>query len=247
MLRGTISKVEEEGLKIECLGDIVYMPNDEYFYIKRLISPNVVGKKLYFHVKDIIDSEIIVTRLELLEKERDEIIEELTGGAIVQAVVTDLRPWGVRLLYKGHVLLMRDKDFSLDFSKTSRVYQIGDKVDVKLNEVSFTKRIFVEPIEKYNANKNVDVTKYEVGDVILGEVVTIATMGVFVNLEPGIDALCPIPNPLYQREPIAGESVMVRISKVLPEKNKLRGKIVSYVKDSAEDDLTITHETAEEE
>lgn len=232
MLKGTVSKVEDDGVRIECLGDLLWMPREEYYYAPKPLSQKMVGTTLYFNIKELKDGKIIATRLNLLEKEREDLIKELQLGNVIQAKIVDLCPWGARLYYKGHILLLRNRDFSLDFTKIDRVYKVEDLIDVKLNEINHSKKIFVEPVEKYDANKNVDITKYEAGDSILGEVVTIATMGVFVNLEPGVDALCPVPNPLYFREPILGESVMVKITKVLPEKNKLRGKIVSYVKEA---------------
>ena len=77
----------------------------------------------------------------------------------------------------------------------------------------------------------------------MGEVVTVSTSGIFVHLEQGVDALCPIPFEL--REPSVGERVMVTITKIIPEKNKLRGKIVSIPKEDTELNLGTIAEAEE--
>lgn len=230
ILSGTIDEIGYGVIYVNHMGNRITINQEDYHYYYVKIMPYMVGKKINFRIKEVKDGVVYGTRKEFLEDDRDKLIEEIKDGKVIEATVIEACKWGLRLGYHGHPLLLRNKDFAIDHTKADKVYKIGDKLRVKVCEITPSKRIHVQPETKYFCEE-VDISKYSPGDAILGEVVTVTTSGVFVNIEPGMDVLCPIPNPLYMREPEINDSVMVKISKVDVENHKMRGRIASYVKE----------------
>ena len=63
--------------------------------------------------------------------------------------------------------------------------------------------------------------------MVLGTVRSVKKWGIFVRIAPNLDALCSIPSHLALRE---GDKVSFRITQVLEEEKRVRGKIVRLIK-----------------
>lgn len=213
-------------LVVKCRGDKVLIPYSELpkalsddpkeFYMNRVVSfcPLTIKKNtLYGSIA--IAHEFHLYQLEKLFSE----------GETVRAIVEELPSFGAILRYKDSVeLRIRNKDFSLDYTRCEDVLSIGDKIRVRFVETSPTGHIiFVAPYEKYQAAP-VDLSGFEVGQEYDGKVVRVSSFGCFVRVAPGKDLLCPI--SFDQREPKVNENVKVVVKVNDPDANKFRGKIV---------------------
>ncbi|MGB9804981.1 S1 RNA-binding domain-containing protein, partial [Desulfofundulus sp.] len=65
--------------------------------------------------------------------------------------------------------------------------------------------------------------RYKVGDEIAGRVTGVEKYGIFVNLEPGIDALTP---HMVRGYPMVGDYLYVRITGIDPEKRHIRARVI---------------------
>ena len=128
----------------------------------------------------------------------------------------------------GHV---RNSDFTRDHSDIREYVKLGDKVEVRCKEVSKAGYIFWEAANKQHRTHPL-AFDFEPDTIVLGTVVRIAdfgqSAGVFVNLQLGIDALCPLPRELEIEE---NSRVSVKIESVTPGKRptdapRIRGRII---------------------
>ena len=166
---------------------------------------------------------MFLSRKEAQEILRPEAMEELESGAVVGAKVVNILPYGAYLEYKGVSGLLKNTDFSNDHTAIEDVLNLGDIINVKLRNISESGKIYFEVVEKYSNPTVVDFDIFERNQVVLGTIKNIKPFGAFVNIAPGLDALCPIPTT---REIEEGMKVAVRITKVDKEKERVRGKIV---------------------
>jgi len=184
-----------------------------------------VGQEIYFTVKEVDEENNIVycSRKEAQELMEEEIIERLKNGEIFEATITGIVRYGAYVEINGIYAILRNIDFSDDYVKVGDVLKVGDKIKVKLQNVSENKRLRVEAVEKYELKTVMNFDAFERDQVVLGVVNGIKPWGAYVTIAPGLDALCPIP---LIGEIEEGTKVSFRITQVQEDKKRVRGKIV---------------------
>lgn len=184
-----------------------------------------VGQEVPFVVKEIDEENntIYCSRKEAQELVEEDIIERLKNGEIFDATITGIIRYGAYVEINGIYAILRNIDFSDDYVKVGDVLKVGDKIKVRLNNVSQNNRLRVEAVEKYELKTVMNFDAFERDQVVLGVVNGIKPWGAYVTIAPGIDALCPIPATGEIEE---GSKVSFRITQVKPEEKRVRGKIV---------------------
>lgn len=184
-----------------------------------------VGQEIYFTVKEVDEENNIVycSRKEAQKLMEEEIIERLKNGEIFEATITGIVRYGAYVEINGIYAILRNIDFSDDYVKVGDVLKVGDKIKVKLQNVSENKRLRVEAVEKYELKTVMNFDAFERDQVVLGVVNGIKPWGAYVTIAPGLDALCPIP---LIGEIEEGTKVSFRITQVQKDKERVRGKIV---------------------
>ena len=192
----------------------------------------VVGANVKFIIKEIEeDGTLICSRKVVKEYERDLLIEELETGAEVEGKIVHIQKFGAYLKVKGTTVTLRNMDFSIDHTTVSDLHKVGDVIKVKLHRVTSTKKILVEAVEKYCNPTSIDFSTFSPQQVVYGR--TIKTWGCYVCIAPNLDALAPVPDdPNYEIE--EGMSVLLKITKVDEELQRVRGKILNVIKDEAD-------------
>lgn len=249
-------KLNEEDYKLESENEpVVVMFRDRIGIIyQRGPLTRFVGNKITFKVEETnVDEDgntIVYASLRaILEERREETIEELRRaldeGKTVKATIKRLKNNCAYLESANKTpLIMRQRDFSSDWTAISDVYNVGDVLDVMLANVSEGKRIFVRMPELYKSEKlPIDevLEKYQPNMSIDGKVVDIKVSLCFVRIAPGIDVLCPIPQFTEIKK---GMEVKVRLTQVkaVDDTVRMRGKIMGeldherYVLDCVLDD-----------
>lgn len=209
-----------------------------------------IGNKISFRIEDITETEegmVVYASLRMiLEERRTKLIKQLEeatkAGKTVPVEVRRLRNNSAYLVAKNRIpLIMRQKDFSSDWTPINKVYKVGDKIDVILDHVSPGNRIFVRLPKLY---KSEQMTKEEVSErfqpnmSLEAEVMDVQPNACFVRIAPGLDMLCPVPKDF---EPAKGMMVKARISQIRDD-GRVRGKIMGeidadrYVLDCIADD-----------
>lgn len=174
------------------------------------------------------DGHVLISKAKIEEKRRDAVIEELQSHPEgVVAMITRIKKFGAYLTYHGVPLILRNKDFSNDYTPVGAIKAKGDMLLVNLAEISEHKRIFVKPVEKYKAPTSIYADTFRQGQIVLGMVNGSSSSAVYVRIAPGLDCQCVIPE---ERVPALGEKVRVKIRSVREDHGlKVRGYIVGGI------------------
>lgn len=185
-----------------------------------------IGRLVHFVPIGIIEEtgDILLSRKLAQELKEDEIIGRLIDGEVFDAQITHFVSYGAFVEIEGISGLLRNSDFSDDHTKIKDIRHIGDRIKVKLQHVSEDKeRLSFEVLEKYENPTVMNLDNFERNQVVVGRIVTIKPWGVFVNIAPGLDALCNVPATIEIEEDL---KVSFRIKKVIKDEGKVRGKII---------------------
>ncbi|AGY81990.1 S1 RNA-binding domain-containing protein [Carnobacterium inhibens] len=188
-----------------------------------------VGETIQFQLIEANEANGLVmgSAKKIKEKEFDKLYHELKNGKQFQAKVTKILRYGAYFVIGDISVQMLNKDFAEDHTTIGDVLEIGDTIDVRFNRITENKNLRVEPLVRYKNGVSVSLTELEPNQVVLGTVRSVKKWGVFVRIAPNLDALCSIPSHLAIRE---GDKVSFRITQVLKEEKRVRGKIVRLIK-----------------
>ncbi len=217
LVTGTIISRVNGGLAVD-IGVKAFLPNSQVALRPIKNVDDLIGKTFDFKVikYDRKKGNIVISRRDLLEKERNELknqtLEKLQEGAIVKGLVKNITYYGVFVDLGGIDGLLHITDMSWGrVNHPSEMFKIGDEVEVKVlkyeresERVSLgLKQISDDPwqhaAEKYSANK-----------VVAGKVVSLEDYGAFIELEKGIEGLIHISEMSWTRR-IKHPSKMVAI------------------------------------
>ncbi|MCL1949073.1 MAG: S1 RNA-binding domain-containing protein [Turicibacter sp.] len=159
-------------------------------------------------------------------KKQQEIAARLKEGETLEATILKIVYFGAYLVIDCLTVILRNKDFSQDYTTVGDVFQKGDKIRVKLHRISQNGKINVQSMPKYLNPYRPDFSEFKPQMVISGVVRNIKPWACFVNIAPNLDAICPMP---AQFEIGEGMLVAFRIHQVRPEDKKVRGKIIKIL------------------
>lgn len=219
-------ELDTDILIVDLEGVKVIIPRDEVdaeIRWKSLVG--FVGREVNFTIKEI-DQErevLIGSRKEAQQMKKEEIINRLKEGEMFPAQIINILSYGAYVEIEGVTGLLRNVDFAEDYTRIGDVLKVGDKVNVKLKKISANNNLSFESVEKYKSPTIMNFDMLERNQVIYGIVRNVKPWGVYVNVAPGIDALCPIPGTGELEEE---KKVAVRITQVRKEEKRVRGKIV---------------------
>lgn len=216
-------------LKLEVNGLPVFIVREELeFKIQQLPLARYVGETIHFQLIEVNEEKgfILGSTKKIKEKEFDRLHMHLKEGKTFKAKVTKILRYGAYLVIGDTSVQMLNKDFAEDHTTIGDILNIGDSIEVRFNRITENKNLRVEPLVKYKNEVSVSLADIEPNQVVLGTVRNIKKWGIFVRIAPNLDALCSIPTHLEVRE---GDKVSFKITQVLTEEKRIRGKIVRLV------------------
>ena len=198
----------------------------------------LIGMRIPFTIK-AVDTEknmLICSRKAAQQLLKTQYIPELNTGKTLEGTILGFTNFGAFVEVNGLVGMLRNADYSSDYSRVNERYRSRDKITVKCKSVSpdAPYHIVWEAATKYRRTTPF-VCDLEVGAMVLGRVIEIKnfaqSIGVFVRLEGGqeLDVLCSMPPEI---EIDKNMNVTVRISSIEPGKTefdrpRLRGRIIA--------------------
>jgi len=203
------------------------------------------GKKMRLIALEIDDEEkkIVASALKVVEKERkdkeDAFWNSLEAGLVVSGKVKRIAEFGAFVSVNGFDCLAHNTDLSWNrVFKADDIVKIGQRYDFVVltfdrekNRVSLGyKQLQPKPWE-------IAVEKYPVGTVAKGKVARITKFGAFVELEPGIDALCFLSE--------ISHTWIQNVSEALKIGDEVEGKIIKNEEDGRK--LTFSIKAVQEE
>lgn len=242
IIKGKISKViltsrEDQTDKysksalVSSKGDEIKIPAREFVYPNIMPLEAVEGHVCEFIVKDVYRKEGKLQVIGSIKDVRNYRNEQLNyffeNGISFKAVVEKVEHFGAYLTYKhNNVLILRNKDFSSNYTACKDILSPGDTIEVKIKNKTEDGRYIVEMLQKYNVEPSLDLSDITPTQTYNGEVRQVNTFGAFVHIATGRDVLCPI--SFGAREPIIGDNVDIEIVVSNKELGHLRGKIIKY-------------------
>jgi len=199
---------------------------------KKMSYVFLMGKKIPLVILSVDGDVVTCSRSEGLQQVRENFIKESAEGKVLKGTITNFSHPGAFVEVSGISGLLTAGDFSTDYSAVSEYFKQGDTIEVKCKSVSPKNgRISWEVPQKFSRTQPIK-HNLEASTIVCGKVVGIqafeAGVGVFVNIEAGIDALCQQPEDIEIEQ---GSKVAVLITSISPGKTetstpRVRGKIV---------------------
>ena len=200
-----------------------------------------VGTMVCFKVKDLdttINSKnyVLLSRREAQLDCRDKYISKLKVGQVLDVMVSHIEDYGIFCdLACGYLALLPIKNICV-----TRVYNIKDTLkDLKRLKVIIKSiddwRITLSHKELLGTWEE-EVSKFSVGDIVIGEVETIKDNGTFIRLTPNLSGLTDDVVNMSQ-----GNLVRVYIKSINSKKMKVRVNVIDRV-DGIEDNSVLKFE-----
>ncbi len=195
---------------------------------------NLIGRKIPFIVLDVDvkNERLICSRKEAQNALKRDMLQGLASGHIYEGTVVGFNNYGGYIEVNGVSGYLRNRDLTEDHSDIREHLKIGDKLDVRCKEISAESGyLYWEAVIKVRRSQPLKYT-FKVGSIVMGRVVRISDfkqgVGVFVNLQTGIDVLCPVPRELEIED---GVNVAVKIEQIVPNPRanaapRIRGRII---------------------
>jgi len=171
-------------------------------------------------------------KLAASEKQRfssDKILDELEVGQVRKGAVTSIKSFGAFVDVGGVEGLIHLTELSWKrVNHPSEVLKIGDEIEVFVLGVDKTKRKVALGLKQLQPDPWVGAEElYKVGQLVSGKVTRLVKFGAFIELEKGLEGLCHISElskkQVSRPEEIikVGDSVKVKILRILPEEQKI--------------------------
>ena len=169
------------------------------------------------------------SRRQLQIRRKQQLLEKICDKSVVEATVTKLQSFGAYVEIDGISARLPNHCFAMDYTRVMDVYKEGDTIPVRFQRITSNGAILVETPEPYCGTANLDFESFEKDQVYFGRIRSLKDWACFVGVAPGLDVLTPVPEldtdvPLEE-----GMGVYVRITKVIPEQMRVRGRILSLV------------------
>jgi small subunit ribosomal protein S1 len=228
----TISNIEPYGAFVDLGEDL-----EAFLHVSEISwDKNVKHPKDYIEIGQVVDVQIIeidkqqrrlrVSRKTLLPKPIDKFASANRTGDIITGTVSSVTDFGAFLKIGAVEGLLHNQEISWDKSEAAKaLYKAGDEIEVKIikidrenGKVSLSKKALEEsPVAAFaKTHKN--------GDIVEGTVKDKKDFGIFISLEPGVDALIRLDDlaPITEEEVEKGQTIRAVISFIDAKNDRIR-------------------------
>ncbi len=166
---------------------------------------------------------------ETRESVKDQILSDLNEGDIRKGRVTSLADFGAFVNINGADGLVHLSEISWDrIQHPGEVLKVGQEVDVKIISIDRDKKRIGLSLRQLLEDPWVDrIAKYEVGQLLEGEITRLTKFGAFARIEDDLEGLIHISEISERRiehpkEVLKeGDSVTLRVIKIEPENHRI--------------------------
>ena len=140
--------------------------------------------------KNIVVSHKIILE-DSLKEQREALFKELEVGSIIEGRVKNVTDFGVFVDLGGIDGLLHITDLSWGrVNHPSEIISLNDKITVKVIEYDLERKRVSLGLKQLTPHPWEDIdTKFPIGKVVRGKVVSLTNYGCFIELEPGIEGL----------------------------------------------------------
>jgi len=195
-VEGTMIARVKGGLSVD-IGVKAFLPGSQVDLRPVRNLESMIGKKSHFKIIKFNKrrGNIVLSRRALLETERkklrEETLETLAAGQIVDGVIKNITDYGAFIDLGGIDGLLHITDMSWGrINHPSELFNVGDEIKVKVLKFDpETERVSLG-LKQIQPDPWVDAgMRYPLGMRVRGKVVSLTDYGAFIELEPGIEGL----------------------------------------------------------
>ncbi|MEX2215323.1 MAG: S1 RNA-binding domain-containing protein [Phycisphaeraceae bacterium] len=196
------------GLELEMVGNIrAFMPLSQIDFGRVEDPSSWVGQKVQAIVQELDRKakRVVLSRRQFLEKTRDQqrgkTMAALDVNQIREGVVTSVMEYGAFVDIGGVDGLVHVSDIAYSrVESPSDVLKVGDKVTVKVLKIDADKGKISLGIKQIEPDPwSLASQALRSGDTVNGRVTKTAPFGAFVEVESGVEGLCPISELAWKR------------------------------------------------
>jgi 4-hydroxy-3-methylbut-2-enyl diphosphate reductase len=261
LLEGKVLQALKGGLVVDCDGMRGFIPASQVSKKPEEPFESFVGKTIPVKVIEVNRRQgkvILSNRLGATEKDKavaSKLFDELEAGQVRRGKVASLKSFGAFVDLGGVEGLIHLSELSWKRVKhPSEVLKVGDEIDVYVLGVDkANKKISLglrelQPDPWLNAND-----LYKPGQIVKAKVLRFAKFGAFAELERGLEGLIHVSeiskDPIQKPEDALkiGDTVDVKILRVIPEEQKIGLSIKEVLKDREKQALKEVSPPATEE
>ena len=165
--------------------------------------------------------------MEIRQKELQKVKE---GQKILGRIVAVGRTSAIAEAY-GIETKLKAVDINWGYMEDIRNYlSVGDEIEMLVKKIDLEEKTLKLSIKEAKPDPYINIDKkYRINSKYVAKITGIEEYGIFVNLEPGVDALCP--HPGYTNLRLAtGDEVFVKLKQLNPEKRQARALIERLIR-----------------
>ena len=206
------------------------IPRNEIDIINKLpnsrVSTNKVNKIVQFKVKEISKNDTIILSRRAVEKDAINWIKnDLKEGTQVLGIVRGIKPYGAFVEIGGGIVgLLHIEDISVARIKSPfERLKIGQKIKVVIKYIDKKNSRVILSYKEMFGTWEENVNNISEGMILKGTAREVEKFnnGIFIELKPNLIGLAEYkPNIEY------GQNVQVYVRKIIPEKKKIKLKII---------------------
>jgi small subunit ribosomal protein S1 len=196
------------GLELEMVGNIrAFMPASQVDFARIEDFSVFVGQKLQAIVQEIDRKakRVVLSRRQLLERQRDaaraKTMATLEVNQIRDGVVSSVMEYGAFIDLGGVDGLVHVSDISYSrVERPSDHLKVGDKVTVKVLKIDAEKGKISLGLKQIEPDPwSLVAQSLRAGDTVQGRVTRTAPFGAFIEVDRGVEGLCPISEISWKR------------------------------------------------
>jgi small subunit ribosomal protein S1 len=197
IVEGTIRSRTKGGMIVEVFGIEAFLPGSQIDVKPIRDYDEYVGKKMEFKVLKVNEAfrNVVVSHKALIEadieEQKKEIMSKLEKGQVLEGVVKNTTSYGVFIDLGGVDGLIHITDLSWGrIAHPEEIVTLDEKINVVILDFDEGKKRIQLGLKQLSEHPwNSLDENLKAGDAIKGKVVVVADYGVFVEIQPGIEAL----------------------------------------------------------
>jgi small subunit ribosomal protein S1 len=199
IVKGTVVNIEKYGIFVELEKGIEgLIHHSEMSWNSRFRENDVayqIGDEVEALVKeiDLKEERISLSIKEITSNPWDGIDIRYPVGSVITGVVKNIADYGIFLEIEDGIdglVHVSDLFWSKRDKRPNEVFQKGDKVSAKIKDIDMEKQRFSLSIKEVTEDPWLSVqSRYFLGQVVDGQVVSHVDYGIFVEIEDGVDGL----------------------------------------------------------
>ncbi len=223
-IKGTIKSLVNGGFTVNIDGFLAFLPGSQVELHPIKNYPSYVGKEFEFKIVNVNENKknAVLSRKALLEEQKKqqekELWDKIQEGAVLNGKVKNITDYGVFVDLGGVDGLVHITDMSWSrIDHPSEMVKVGQEIQVKVAKIEDDgkeKKIYLG-MKQLTDDPWKDINdKFNIGDIITGDIVNIVEYGLFVEIEKGIEGLVHKSEITYDKYPVKAKELFKKGDKI---------------------------------